>query len=317
MQEFTIAERSFPRLDAALLARFPQLSAGSLHKYLRENKIKVDGKKQPLSTRLAPGATVRLYLPDALLNRPDGPAFLAARPQLRVIYEDGAVLAVDKPAGLPVNDANEEAADTLIHRALLYLHGKGEYVPGRGWTPCLCHRLDTGTSGLVLIAKTPQAQQRLLELLCLRLIEKHYLCVTYGQPVPAAATLRAYLSKDARQSHVRILQSPAPGAKEIVTKYRTLACSGRLALLDVTLVTGRTHQIRAHLASIGCPVLGDGKYGCNAVNRALRLKYQALCAHSLQFPSLPPEDPCAQLSGKRLCTEEPWYVEQVRDGTLR
>lgn len=317
MQEFIITEGALPRLDAVLLARFPRLSAGSLHKYLRENKIKVDGKKLPLSARLAKGSTVRVYLPDALLNVPDGPVFLAARAELRVIYEDDAVLAVDKPAGLPVNGANEDVADTLIHRAMLYLHGKGEFSPGCGPAPCLCHRLDTGTSGLVLIAKTPQAEQRLLELIRLRAIEKRYLCVTYGHPVPAAATLRAYLLKDARQSHVRVLQSPVPGAKKIVTEYRTLAVSGRLALLEVTLVTGRTHQIRAHLASIGCPVLGDGKYGCNAVNRELRLKYQALCAHSLRFPALPPDDPCALLSGKTLCIEEPWYAAQVRDGTLR
>ena len=317
MQEFIITENTLPRLDAVLLARFPRLSAGSLHKYLRENKIKVNGKRQPLSTRLAQGAMVRVYLPDALLNAPDGPAFLAARPELRVIYEDGAVLAVDKPAGLPVNDENEEITDTLIHRAMLYLYRKGAFSPACDFAPQLCHRLDTGTSGLVLIAKTPQAEQRLLELIRLRSIEKHYLCVTYGQPVPAAATLRAYLLKDARQSHVRVLPAPAPGAKQIVTQYRTLAVSGRLALLEVTLITGRTHQIRAHLASLGCPVLGDGKYGCNAVNRELRLKYQALCAHSLRFPALPPDDPCARLSGKTLCTEEPWYAGQVRDGTLR
>lgn len=317
MQEFTITETTFPRLDAALLARFPRLSAGSLHKYLRENKIKVDGKKQPLFTRLAPGSTVRVYLPDALLDNPEGPVFLAARPELRIVYEDRAVLVVDKPAGLPVNDADENIADTLIHRAMLYLHRKGEFSSGHDWAPRLCHRLDTGTSGLVLIAKTPQAEQRLLELIRLRSIEKRYLCVTYGHPVPAAATLRAYLLKDAHQSHVLILQSPSPGAKEIITQYRTLALSGRLALLEVTLVTGRTHQIRAHLASVGCPVLGDGKYGCNAVNRELRLKYQALCAHSLRFPPLPPDDPCAQLSGRTLCTDEPWYAGQVRDGTLR
>ncbi len=317
MQEFTIMESSFPRLDAALLTRFPRLSAGCLHKYLRENKIKVDGKKQPLSARLAPGSTVRVYLPDSLLDPPDGPAFLAARPELRVIYEDDAVLAVDKPAGLPVNDANEETADTLIHRAMLYLHHKGEFSFGHDWAPRLCHRLDTGTSGLVLIAKKPRAEQRLLELIRLRLIEKRYLCVTYGQPVPDAAALHGWLLKDARKSRVRVLNSPLSGAKEIVTKYKTLAVSGRLALLEVTLVTGRTHQIRAHLASIGCPVLGDSKYGCNAVNRELRLKYQALCAHSLRFPALPPDDVCAQLSGKTLYAGEPWYAAQVREGALR
>lgn len=317
MREFIVTQDTLPRLDAALLARFPQLSAGSLHKYLRENKIKVDGKKLPLSARLARGSTVRVYLPDALLDAPEGPLFLAARSELNILYEDDSVLAVEKPAGIPVSDEAGQTADTLIHRALRYLFTKGEYAPERGWTPCLCHRLDTGTSGLVLIAKTPQAEQQLLELIRLRSIEKTYLCVTYGCPAPGAATLRGWLLKDARQSRVRILNAPAPGAKEIVTGYKTLAVSGRLALLEVTLVTGRTHQIRAHLASIGCPVLGDSKYGCNAVNRALRLKYQALCAYRLRFPALPPDSPCARLSEKTLRIAEPWYARQVRDGTLR
>ncbi len=317
MREFVITETPPPRLAAALLSRFPTLSAGSLHKYLRENKIKVYGNRLPLSARLARGSSVRVYLPDALLDAPEGLPFLAARPELRIVYEDGAVLAVDKPAGLPVEEETGRAADTLIHRAMLYLYRKGEFAPRQGFTPCLCHRLDTGTSGLVLVAKTPQAHQRLLGLIRLRSIEKKYLCVTYGHPVPNAATLRAYLYKDARQGRVYVRGTPGPGAKEIVTGYQTLAVSGRLALLEVMLVTGRTHQIRAHLASIGCPVLGDGKYGCNTVNRELRLKYQALCAYSLRFPALPPDDPCAALSEKTLHAAEPWYAGQVRDGTLR
>jgi len=316
MREFVITDASMPRLDSALLAQYPQLSPGRLHKYLRENKIKVDGKKLPLSARLPRGSTVRVFLPDLLLDKPDGPLFLSARPELCAVYEDSDVLVADKPAGLPVTDEDRRTADTLINRALLYLYHKGEYAPERGWTPRLCHRLDTGTSGLVLIAKTQQAEALLLHLVKERMIEKKYLCVTYGHPSPAAATLRGYLQKDARQARVRILDTPAPGAKDIVTKYKTLAVSGRLALLEVELVTGRTHQIRAHLASIGCPILGDGKYGNNAANRELKLKYQALCAYSLHFPALP-DGSCAALSGKTLYASRPWYYAQVLDGTLK
>ena len=259
---------------------------------------------------------MRVFLPDLLLDKPDGPLFLSARPELCAVYEDSDVLVADKPAGLPVTDEDGRTADTLINRALLYLYHKGEYAPERGWTPRLCHRLDTGTSGLVLIAKTQQAEALLLHLVKERMIEKKYLCVTYGHPSPAAATLRGYLQKDARQARVRILDTPAPGAKDIVTKYKTLAVSGRLALLEVELVTGRTHQIRAHLASIGCPILGDGKYGNNAANRELKLKYQALCAYSLHFPALP-DGSCAALSGKTLYASRPWYYAQVLDGTLK
>ena len=154
MREFVITDASMPRLDSALLAQYPQLSPGRLHKYLRENKIKVDGKKLPLSARLPRGSTVRVFLPDLLLDKPDGPLFLSARPELCAVYEDSDVLVADKPAGLPVTDEDGRTADTLINRALLYLYHKGEYAPERGWTPRLCHRLDTGTSGLVLIAKT-------------------------------------------------------------------------------------------------------------------------------------------------------------------
>lgn len=123
------------------------------------------------------------------------PLFLSARPELCAVYEDSDVLVADKPAGLPVTDEGGRTADTLINRALLYLYHKGEYAPERGWTPRLCHRLDTGTSGLVLIAKTQQAEALLLHLVKERMIEKKYLCVTYGHPSPAAATLRGYLQK--------------------------------------------------------------------------------------------------------------------------
>lgn len=319
MREFIITETDAPRLDAALQARFPQLSFGRLQRYLRENKIKVDGKKLPLSARLPRGSTVRVFLPDAVLQETEGPRFLGARTELRIVYEDAAVLVADKPAGLPVSEESGRTADTLLHRVMGYLYRKGEFMPDApdaDGAPRLCHRLDTGTSGLVLLAKTARAEQILTQAIRDRRIEKTYLCVTLGHPVPAACELRGYLRKDAARGRASVSERPAPGAKEIVTRYRTLARSGRLALLEVTLVTGRTHQIRAHLASVGCPVLGDGKYGSNAVNRELRLKYQALCAYRLRFPDFP-DGPCAGLSGRTLHAALPWYYEQVLSGVLR
>lgn len=316
MQEWTVSQTDAPRLDAVLRARFPQIGAGALHKYLRENKIKVDGRRLPLSARLPAGSVVRVYLPDALLCPPAGPSFLSARPQLSVIYEDAAVLIADKPAGLLSLDETGDTADTLLHRVWRYLYEKGEYAPGAPFSPCLCHRLDTGTSGLILIAKTPEAEQTLTSLIRTREIEKQYLCVTLGHPHPPAAELHAYLTKDAQHALVRVSDAPIRDAKEIITRYETQAVSGRLSLLTVTLVTGRTHQIRAHLAHIGCPILGDSKYGIQSVNRALHLKYQALCAYRLRFPTLPPQSPCAALSGRTFCAALPWYAQQVREGVL-
>ena len=195
----------------------------------------------------------------------------------------------------------------------LYEEGR---LPGGGF-PHLCHRLDTGTSGLLLLAKNAEAETFLLDAIKKRLIRKSYLCVTFGRPQPPAATLTGYLRKDAEKGVVQVLSAPQPGAKEIITAYKTLAVSGRLALLQVELVPGRTHQIRAHLASIGCPILGDSKYGHNAANRELKLKYQALCAWELAFPKTIADERFAGLSGKVFHAPRPWYYAQVLDGTLR
>ena len=184
------------------------------------------------------------------------------------------------------------------------------------YTPALCHRLDTGTSGLVLIAKTPQAEQVLTEAIRKREVQKTYLCVTFGRPMPPEGVLGGYLIKDADRGLVRIVSDKQPGAKEVETRYETIAVSGRLALLKVALITGRTHQIRAHMAGIGCPILGDSKYGNNAANRELRLKYQALCAWELTLPHFAQPE-LAPLSGKIFRAPKPWYYAQVLDGTLK
>lgn len=306
------------RLDKYLMQQYPVLTPGRLNKALRENKIKLNGKKQPLSTRVQAGDEIKLFLlPDQLNAAPpaEGPAFLQAKYPAKVIYENDQLLIADKPAGLPVNDENDP--DTLIHRVQLYLYKKGEYRPGEGFAPALCHRLDTGTSGLVLLSKNNAAEAFLTAAIKARDIEKRYLCVTFGRPNPPAALLRDYLLKDAERGIVRITDTTAGGAKEVITGYETLAVSGRLALLEVELVTGRTHQIRAHLAHIGCPILGDSKYGSNAANRELRFKYQALCAWELRFPAQISDPRFAHLAGRVFHAEKPWYYQQVVDGTLK
>ena len=304
------------RLDKYLTEQFPALTFGKLNKALRENKIKLNGKKQPLSTRVQTGDEIRLFLSDDQLAPAEtkGPAFLRARFAAKPVYEDEHILLVDKPAGLPV--IHDTEPDTLIHRAMLYLHQEHGWELGKGPAPALCHRLDTGTSGLVLIAKDPQTEQLLTSLIRERAIRKEYLCVTFGRPRPEQATLGGYLTKDAGKGLVRVSERPTPGGKEIETRYKTLAVSGRLALLQVELITGRTHQIRAHLASICCPILGDSKYGNNAANRELKLKYQALCAWQLTFPTL--TDPLLQgVSGRSFQAEKPWWHQQLLEGKLK
>lgn len=296
MKEWTV--KSDVRLDKFLYEKVPSLSYGILRKYLKENKIKVDGKKQPLSFRLSAGNIVRLYA--------DPSGSISFVP----VYEDESLLIANKPAGLPV--CGQEDADTLLTRAQTYLRTQGQDPLSLR----LCHRLDTGTSGLVLLAKTPQAEAFFTQLIRDRALCKKYLCVTFGRPVPESDTLQDYLIKNSEKGTVRIVSAPLPGAKEITTRYRTLAVSGRLALLEVTLITGRTHQIRAHLASIGCPILGDSKYGNQAANRELKFKYQALCAYSLVFPEIT-QEPFAALSKQHFELDFPWYAQQVLKQTIK
>lgn len=290
------------RLDKYLMEQFPALGIGRLNKALRENKIKLNGKKQPLSTRVQNGDIVRLFLNDDVLEK-------RALPAAMLVYEDDDILVVNKPAGVEVDGP---ADDTLLKRVCATLAERGGASQA-----VLCHRLDAGTSGLILLARNAAAEQFLTEAIRQRQIQKRYLCVTFGRPQPPAALLHDYLSKDAERGVVRILSAPAPGAKEILTGYETLAVNGRLALLQVDLITGRTHQIRAHLAHIGCPILGDSKYGNNAANRELHFKYQALCAWELRFPAQIEDARFSRLAGRVFHAEKPWYCRQLLDGTLR
>lgn len=314
MQELKVKSLLPVRLDKYLMQQFPVLGPGRLNKALRENKIKLNGKKQPLSTRVQNGDVIRIYLLDDQLGltAQDGPWFLASRAPAEFIYENDDLIVALKPAGIPVDG---DDADTLRGRVLRKLYEEGRLKDESAIR--LCHRLDTGTSGLVLLAKNPETEQFLTDTIREHQIRKTYLCVTFGRPIPPADTLKGFLMKDAERGLVRVLDAPKPGAKEIVTSYDTIAVSGRLALLRVNLVTGRTHQIRAHLASIGCPILGDSKYGNNAANRELKLKYQALCAWELAFPKQIKDERFASLAGKVFHAPKPWYYQQILNGTLK
>jgi 23S rRNA pseudouridine955/2504/2580 synthase len=218
-----------------------------------------------------------------------------------VIYEDENLLLLNKRPGVSVHADDRDAVNTLITHVQAYLFQKGEYDPSsdQSFAPALCNRIDRNAGGIELAAKNAEALRVMNDKIKQRQMDKLYLAAVHGIPEKKSDKLRAYLIKDDEKNQVRIYdKNPPRGAKEIVTGYRVIATKGAMALLEVELFTGRTHQIRAHLAHIGHPLLGDGKYGVNKDDRRLGYKYQALYSYKLRFRFEGEETLLDYLSGK-------------------
>ena len=184
-----------------------------------------------------------------------------------------------------VHEDETKDPDTLINRIKSYLYKKGEYDPEKENTfvPSLCNRIDRNTCGIVIAAKNAESLRIMSQKIRDRELKKLYLCIASGKVEPKSATLTAYLQKDSKTNTVRISDKKTKDNLTIKTKYRVLQFDGNNSLLEVDLLTGRTHQIRAHLAYIGHALLGDGKYGSNKLNKQYGFKYQALCSYKLIF----------------------------------
>lgn len=287
MKTFRITENdSQQRVDKFLQKAVPRLPKSLLYKSIRLKKIKLNGKRCEISTRLCVGDTLSLYLNDEFFEPlTQDTAFYSAPVQLEVVYEDENLLLVNKPAGLVVHESDDEAVDTLINRIQHYLFQKGEYQPVQenSFRPALCNRIDRNTSGIVIAAKNAATLRVMNQKIKDRELKKLYLCILHGTLERKSGTLTGYLRKDSEKNQVTIYSSARPGAKTILTKYRILEETRSFSLAQVELLTGRTHQIRAHFAWIGHPLLGDTKYGTSRQNQATGHHFQALCAYKLVF----------------------------------
>jgi 23S rRNA pseudouridine955/2504/2580 synthase len=278
------------RTDKYLQGIYPSLGFGLLQKTFRKKDVKVNGMRVKQDHILDTGDTVEIYLTDELLGletsetsnsmhdeQPPGILLSAGlrKPPFSVVYEDRNIIIVDKIQGISVHADREENSMTLLDALEEYL----------GFKPMLCHRLDRNTGGLVMIAKDRESLDIIIESMDRGGIRKYYQCLASGEFSPAAAVLRSWLFKDENKSRVYISDEKVRGSLEIITKYRVLEYDREadISRLEIELLTGRTHQIRAHLAHIGHPVIGDGKYGQNSVNRPLKMKQQALWAYKLDF----------------------------------
>ena len=304
------------RLDKFLTKSFPALPQSMLYKAIRKKLIKRNGKRAALNDRLESGDVLELWLKDEFLETKTRAAFLAAPAKVDIVYEDENILLVNNPQGLVVHEDNDQSADTLIHRILHLLYQRGEYDPDAAlsFTPALCNRIDRNTCGIVIAAKNAEALRILNEKIKNREVEKEYLCLTVGTPEPQHATLTQYLEKRAEENRVEVYDKPHPNAKTAVTEYEVLESREPLALVRVLLHTGRTHQIRAQMAAIGHPLLGDGKYGNGEQNRRCRLRQQALCAWRVTF-AFREEAGCLEyLKGKSFEVQDVWFVDRFHQG---
>ncbi len=285
------------KLNKFLLDNIPNLTYGLFCNTLRKKDIKLNGKRINKDVAVFEGDEVLVYIADSLLDS-------ISSISLNIVYEDENILLIDKPANIEVT--GENSLTSLVHKK----------YECSAFKPMPCHRLDRNTTGLILFAKNDASLHILLDKFKNHEIEKHYLALVYGIPPVNYKKCTAYLFKDNKKSMVYISDVPKKGYVKIVTSFSVLKkCDDNTCLLDVELETGKTHQIRAHLAHLGFPIVGDGKYGKNDINRLFKMSRQLLCSYKLRFAFCSDSGILNYLCGKEFLLEN--YSSQFGSYNLR
>lgn len=306
------------RLDKFLTKAVHGLPASLMYKYIRTKKIKVNRKRCEQKYILQEGDEIQLFIRDEFFDSPekDDGALTRITPKLDIVYEDDNIILCNKRPGVLVHEDDSAKDNTLIMHIKAYLYQKGEYDPAdeQSFAPALCNRIDRNTGGIVIAAKTAEALRVMNEKIKNDEIRKFYLCAAHGKMPKRSDTLTGYLKKNSANNLVTISDKEKDGYKNIITKYKVISENRNSSLVEVELVTGRTHQIRAHLSHIGNPLLGDGKYGINRDDRASGYKYQALYSYRLIF-DFKVEDALDYLKGKQvaLAPESIWFIKDFPD----
>lgn len=310
------------RLDKFLAKYMNEASKSFFYKMMRKKNITLNGKKCGGNEKLAEGDVVKLFLAEDTIEK-----FSSVQVQevkkvdLDILYEDDEIILVNKSAGM-LSQKAKETDESLVEYLIDYLLESGKLTESglRAFRPSVCNRLDRNTSGIVAAGRSLAGLQMLSGVFKDRSIHKYYQCLVSGE-IRDVKTVDGWLLKDEKKNQVRILteaeakrfggRSGDEEPKRIRTKYEPIATDGRFTLLKVTLLTGRSHQIRAHLASLGHPIVGDSKYGgVSKVNPSGRtVKYQLLHSYRLEFPKL--AEPFAYLSGRVFEAPMPGYFASV------
>lgn len=290
------------RLDKFLSKAVKGLPKSLMYKYIRTKKIKLNRARTRPEAMLTEGDELQLFIRDEFFESPekDIGAISRIEPKLDIVYEDENIILINKRPGVLVHEDDSGKDNTLLMHLQSYLYKKGEYDPRSelSFAPALCNRIDRNTGGIVIAAKNAAALRDMNYRIKSRQVDKFYLCAVHGIMPKTTDIIKAYLKKDEASNTVDICDAPREGYKKIVTGYRVEATNATDSLLMVQLFTGRTHQIRAHLAHIGHPLLGDGKYGINRDDKRRGYTHQALYAYKLSFNFLQSREVLDYLAGK-------------------
>ncbi|MDK2801846.1 MAG: RluA family pseudouridine synthase [Oscillospiraceae bacterium] len=283
MKEIVIKkDDSNQRLDKFLTKFYPRIPVSMIYKSCRKKRIKINYKKADFRTILSEGDIINLYLNDEFLETNSNTDFLFAKDDLNIIYQDQNILLVDKPVGLVVHADETKTVDTLINRIKKFLFVNKEYNPEErsSFTPSLCNRIDRNTAGIVIAAKNAESLRVINQKIRDREIEKKYLAVVWGRLEKDEDIIKHYMIKDENNKRVSVYNYPIAGGKTMITSYKRLDIYKDMTLIEVSLITGRTHQIRSHFSHIGHPLVGDLKYGEKQFSGA---KHQLLYSYKVCF----------------------------------
>ena len=315
MREFIVGKNDKnQRLDKFLTKLCPLMPEAMLYKSLRKECVRVNGKHiKDGAFKLSEGDKLKLFLKDEFFEKNvSDDVFYDLEPKLNIVYEDENIILTNKIAGMVVHADEDNTEPSLIDHIKAYLYKKGEYKPEEENTfvPALCNRLDRNTEGIVIAAKNAEALRIMNQKVKDREMKKLYLCIVSGILKEKKGELKGFLFKDEKEKRVYVYNESKKGSKTIITRYKVLKEKNDLSLVEVDLVTGRTHQIRAHFASIGHPLLGDGKYGSNKVNKENNMNYQALCAYKLIFDFKTDAGILSYLDKKEFTVDEVWFSKE-------